>query len=244
MKFSIGDPVYIKSNDEEGVIEEFIGGDMANVKVNHKNYHAFLDDLEHPYLRWFLNKKNKAKSGTIYAEQLIPEKKAPRAAAFADGIYLVFMPVYLLDGFDEIVSKVKIYIYNETGRDYIFEYSSTVKQEVLFSFQSEIQNRDHFYLHDLSFDLLSNHAVFNYRFIDKQDKLLDNEGILQIKPKKLLEKMDGIRFQNQAFFHFQLFEQIIPRKKHEVVFKNPLPVKSLKNDLHFDFSKAIKTASS
>ncbi|MBK7763914.1 MAG: hypothetical protein IPI46_11215 [Bacteroidetes bacterium] len=61
MKFSIGDPVYIKSNNEEGEIDEFIGSDMASVKVNNKLYHAFLDDLEHPYLRWFMKKIPKLK---------------------------------------------------------------------------------------------------------------------------------------------------------------------------------------
>ena len=61
MKFSIGDPVYIKSNDEEGIIEEFIGKDMANVVVQSTNYHVYLEDLEHPYLRWF-TQQNKEKS--------------------------------------------------------------------------------------------------------------------------------------------------------------------------------------
>ena len=63
MKFSIGDPVYIKSNDEEGKIIEFISNDMAKVKTNDgASYHVYLSDLEHPYLRWFLDKNKKYKN--------------------------------------------------------------------------------------------------------------------------------------------------------------------------------------
>ena len=93
-----------------------------------------------------------------------------------------------------------------------------------------------------SFDEIANSPSFYYRFIDKTNPELDNENTLVIKPKKLFEKTDEIKYANNAFFHFLLFEKIIPRAKKEVVIKNSLTSFKKNENLkkHFDFEQALR----
>jgi len=245
MKFSIGDPVFVKSNNEEGVIEEFIGKDMACVKVNNKTYHAFLADMEHPYLRWFLeDKKKEKKKKATYIDQLSVDKTFERKALLPDGIYLVCMPVYKLDGFDEVVEKVKVFLYNETFGQYKFEYLNKVQGETIFSIESDLEPESQFYLHDIVFEQMANSPVFYYRFIDSKKAELDNEDTLVIKPKKLFQKLDEIKYANNAFFHVLLCKKLVPRERREVIVSLSADVVKKTETLHhFDFEQALKKSS-
>jgi hypothetical protein len=243
MKFSIGDPVYIKANDEEGVIEEFIGKDMACVMVDKKSYHVYLVDLEHPYLRWFLQDNKVKRKKTPYIDQLSREKFPGRKSALPEGIYLVFMPVYKMEGFDEQVEKVKVFLYNETASSYFFEYRNKVQHETLFALDSELPAETEFYLHDIGFEEMAKSPSFGYRFIDIEDAAFDNEGTLVIKPKKFFEQIETIRYANHAFFHFLLYDKLTVRPKQEVVVKkSPGHGKSTLTQpkKHFDFEQALR----
>ena len=243
MKFSIGDPVYVKANDEEGVIEEFIGKDMACVVVDKKSYHVYLADLEHPYLRWFLQDNSVKRKKTPYIDQLSKEKPSARRSALPDGIYLVFMPVYSFEGFDEQVEKIKVFLYNETTESYHFDYLNKVQNEIVFALDSELLPLHQFYLHDIFFEEMAKSPTFQYRFIDKEDARLDNEGSIVIKPKKLFERLDEIKFANKPFFHFLLYDQLTPRPREEVVVERQASIVKRKDQhekKHFDFEQALK----
>ncbi len=243
MKFSIGDPVYIKANNEEGVIEEFIGKDMACVIVDKKSYHAYLDDLEHPYLRWFLKDNKVQRKKTPYIEQLSKEKFPERKSILPHGIYLVFMPVYKMEGFDEQVEKIKVYLYNETTSSYNFEYRCNVQGDNIFSIDSELHDTAQFYLHDIAFEDMATSPAFGYRFVDKENPQLDNESLLSIKPKKLFEQIEAIRYANNAFFHFLLYEKLVPRPKKEVILNHNLTNRKMNvtNPKNlFDFEQALR----
>lgn len=244
MKFSLGDPVYIKSNDEEGIIEEFIGKDMVCVKVDKSSYHVFITDLEHPYLRWFM-KKNQAQSNgkksVQHIDQLHPEKTLTRKQLLPTGMYLVFLPVYSLDGFDEKIEKIKLYFYNETFDSFKVSYSCKIQQTLVFDIDTEVLSGTQFYIHDISFEEAASNPQFNYRFIHTEDNRLDLESKLNLKPKKLFDQVSAIKYANEAFFHIKLFEEIMPRKREEV--KKAVQVVSSKNTIpnnHFNFHEALK----
>lgn len=240
MKFSIGDPVYVKSNNEEGVIQEFIGQDMASVKVNRKVYHAYLEDLEHPYLRWFTQKKV-VKSSVKEIERLLPEKKDGRKKALPQGIYLVFMPIFVFDELDDVVEKVKVYLYNETMHDVNFSYVCKSKNEIVFDIDSVLKAEGEFYLHDVSFEVASQSPTFHYHFTDYLNPKYDLEDVFSLKPKRFFDKIHEIKYQNKAFFYFLLCEKLNERPKIEVVKPD---FKSIKmedsSQVHFDFSQALK----
>jgi len=240
MKFSIGDPVYIKSSNEEGVILEFIGEDMASVRVDKKSFHVYFDDMEHPYLRWFTQKKV-VKNNVKSIDQLLTEKKSTRKSTLPQGIYLVFMPTYSFDGFEDSVEKIKVYLYNETLGNYKMEYACKCKNETIFTIDSTLTPESEFYLHDIDFETASQNPSFYHRFIDQLDPKLDYDAEFILKPKKLFDKIHEVKYQNKAFFSFLLIETIVPREAKEVIktfFPSSQNEKKLIN--HFDFENALK----
>jgi hypothetical protein len=241
MKFSIGDPVYIKSNDEEGKIIEFISNDMAKVKADEGgSYHVYLSDLEHPYLRCFLYKNKKQKKTTNHIDQIFPEKKATRQKQLPDGVYLVFFPIYVVDGMEERIDKVKIYFYNETENEYLAFYDCFLKNENLFSLETKIFPNQDFYIHDVKFEDIACAPNFKFRFIDTFNSQLDFDNIVTIKPKKLFEYINNIKFDNKAFFHVLLFDKIIPKPKKEVIVHQTMLKEVEKNEEnHFTFKDAL-----
>ena len=56
MKFAIGDKVLLKNSGEEGNVFAIINKEMVEVDVNGISFPAYIDDLEHPYLKWFTEK--------------------------------------------------------------------------------------------------------------------------------------------------------------------------------------------
>ncbi|MBP6625147.1 MAG: Smr/MutS family protein [Chitinophagaceae bacterium] len=245
MKFSIGDPVYIKSNDEEGFIEEFIGKDMVCVKVDNSSYHVFVTDLEHPYLRWFLKKnqsQDKGKKSVQHIDQIHTEKKLNRKQALPMGMYLVFLPIYSVDGFDEKIDKIKLYLYNETFSTYKISYSCKIHQTLIFEIDTEVLTGSQFYIHDISFEEAASNPQFTYRFLDIENKMLDMEDKMNLKPKKFFDQISAIKYANEAFFHIKLFEEITPKKREEIIkpVQKTSRIAESKQAGHFNFHEALK----
>ncbi len=241
MKFSVGDPVYIKSNNEEGVIIEVIDKNTAKVRANGVSFHAFFEDLEHPYLRWFLNKKKDKSASKIFIDNIQKEKVNQRQSGLSPGVYLVFFPQYKIDDFDEVVDKVKIFFYNETDHDYTFSYIVKNRHETHFEIENQVLSASEFYIHDLSFDIIASTPLFMYKFIDKNDAALEIESHLALKPKKLYEYLDKIRYDNHAFFAISLFEKIEPKPVTEISLDNVrMNNMSKSKENHFDFSQVLQ----
>lgn len=228
--------------NEEGVILEFIDQEMASVRVNSKSFHVFIDDLEHPYLRWFTQKKI-VKEKVNELSRLLPEKKGVRKSALPQGVYLVFMPVFTFDGLDDVVEKVKVYLYNETLHDYNFEYCCRSKSESIFNIDSTLSAESEFYLHDVSFEIASQNPNFTFRFIDKLNPKLDSDGDFLLKPKKFFDKIHEVKYHNKALFHFLLFEKMTERPALEVVRPTFTTTNSENlSQVHFDFNVAFKNS--
>ncbi|MEN9339175.1 MAG: hypothetical protein RIQ62_487, partial [Bacteroidota bacterium] len=137
------------------------------------------------------------------------------------------------------IEKAKIFLYNETNCEYAFTYACRVKGTEVFGIQSDIRRMTSFYLHDIDFEDMANSPVFEYRFVVTDLPQFDNEDQFTLKPKKLFEKIEAIRFANSPYFHFHLYTKITPRKPLEVI---PNLQKGIKSTTpppptHFSFSK-------
>jgi hypothetical protein len=242
MKFSIGDPVYVKSNQEEGIIEEFIGKDMASIRVGKSTYFVYLEDIEHPYLNWFTQSNQKKSSPKLFIDQVLAEKKVQRNSGLPQGVYLAFMPIYTLDYFEEKVEKIKLFLYNETSFEYQCSYSFIVKNDLLFSLDFELKPNYEFYIHDSFFEEIASNPHFSFRFIDIENAKHDQEFQLNIKPKKLFEYLDKVKFDNKAFFTIPIFEKLEPRAKKEVIVSefNQTKIDFTTKNSHFDFQHSFQ----
>lgn len=241
MKFSVGDPVYIKSNKEEGVIVEIIDQRTAKVKAQNSEFHVFFEDLEHPYLNWFLQQNKQKKAGKIFIDNIQAENGRERPRDILPGVSVVCFPQYKLDEFDEFVSHIKIYLYNETDREFSFSYGVYVKQAVCFELDNQLLPKSSFYVHDMLFEQMAAGLQFTLTFTDRNDPQCEEIFTLPLKPKKFFAYLDKIRHENHAFFSLPVFEKLKPRPIKEVENISPLilPNNSEKKS-HFDFHHALK----
>ena len=238
MKFSIGDPVFIKTNNEEGVILEWIDDSTVKVRAGKATYHVFTEDIEHPYLRWFLNKEKKPEK--IFSENIKVEKNS-KTSGLPEGMHIAFFPQYTHTEFEDNLIKVKVYLYNETSNEYSFYYSCKNKNETYFEIENELLSQHEFYIHDLSFEHMASSPVFQYRFTDKKDSSLELEHTFTLKPKKLYEYLDKVKYDNHAFFSIPLFEKIEAKPYQHIDVANiSIKQSQASKRNHFDFQHAVQ----
>src|SRR3982750_659050 len=152
MKYQIGDKVLILHSNEEGEIIDFIHDKMVTVDVQGVKFPVYMDQIDFPYFKRFSEKKMFApKKEKKYIDDLRKEKKDP-APRVADGVWLSFLPVMIIDEFgDDVVEELKLHLINRTEKPYYFVYNQNFFGKSSFDLKNQINPFDDFYLHDLPF---------------------------------------------------------------------------------------------
>ncbi|MBS1586123.1 MAG: Smr/MutS family protein [Bacteroidetes bacterium] len=212
MKFSIGDRIILKRTGEEGSVTAFINEQMLEVEVNGTHFPVYADEIDHPYLDWFTNKKKEKKK--IVPEQLPVEKEKLRPPRLAKGIYLSFLPVFKMDEFEDVVDYVKVHLLNELPVPIRFDYDVKLNEQTLFKHDGTLHAFGHLYLHNIAFADMSAQPRFNWRLIDAVNKEMKTEdGVLRIRPQKLFAHITELLRKNEASFSYLLIEDFEERKQ-------------------------------
>jgi hypothetical protein len=210
MKFSIGDIVLLKRTGEEGRVVDFVNKEMIEVEVGGTHFPVFLDEVDHPYLKWFTDKKKAAPPAPRRnVEDLLPEPKARNIGHdVASGFHLSFLPVFRFDEFEDVVDKLKAYFINQTPYQLFLQYECLNQSGTLFTHKTELQPFSHFYLHDIPFMEMHDQPRFSYIIEEKQAKEQQARlsDTLRIRPKKLFEYISRIQRENHPMFHIRLAE--------------------------------------
>lgn len=216
MKFSIGDRVLLKQTGEEGHVSAYINQQMLEVEVNGVVFPVHIDDINHPYLKWFTDKTKKKKPSL--PEQLPVEKIAGRMQRLARGVYLSFMPVYKFDGIEDVVDALKIFLLNEMPVPIKFVYDVRYAQKSAFSHEGTLHEFGNIYLHSISYADMNDQPRFNWQVADAISQNVEPaEGVLRIKPSKLFEHIGKLMKNNEPSFSYLLIEEFAPKKKPEPV---------------------------
>ncbi|MFT4061764.1 MAG: Smr/MutS family protein [Edaphocola sp.] len=216
MKFSIGDIVLLKRTGEEGRVTELLGAGMLEVEVNGTHFPVFLDEVDHPYLKWFTEQR-KAPAGKRSVGDIPAENAKAKMPQVATGFHLSFVPVFKFDEFDEVVDKLKVYFINQTGFELTLQYECTGFKEQIFNHKASILPYSHFYLHDIGFEHMHEQPRFNYIF-ERTDEVLGAVRLsdtLRIKPKKLFEYISQLQMGNQPMFYVKLADEFAPIVKEK-----------------------------
>lgn len=218
MKFSIGDRIILRESGEEGVVIAYINDQMVEVEVSGLSFPVYMQDIDHPYLKWFTEKTKAKRKGTP-PEQLPVEKTKDKMPKLAKGIYLSFLPVFKPDVFEDIVDHIKIYLQNELPQSIYYKYEVTNKhKESLFKLEGKLHGFGHIYLHTLPFDVMNEQPRFAYELTDadspKHNIVSDT---LRMKPQKLFEHISEVLKNNQPVFSYLCTEGFAarPDKKAE-----------------------------
>ncbi len=209
MKFSTGDIVRLKNTGEEGRIVSLLSADMAEVEVGATVFPVFIDEIEHPYLEWFL-KKNKKETSTkkMDIDDWINADAHQKTTPVHKGFQLSFLPEFKFDIFDEVVDKLRIYFVNETAYRITLQYECLGKAACIFQIRTTILPFAHFYLHDLPFEEMQDQPRFVWQLDQQENASLQSSttGILKIKPKKLFEYLAQLKLENEPLFNIRLID--------------------------------------
>lgn len=232
MKYSIGDIILLKRTGEEGRVVNYVNNEMIEVEVGGTHFPVFMDEVDHPYLKWFTEKKKKAAPAVKLAEQIpVEERKQAIGAHLPSGFHLSFLPVFRFDEFEDIVDKLKTYFINQTPYRLLLQYECFNQSGSLFRHKTELQPFSHFYLHDIPFEEM--HEQPRFLWVVQQTGTTGRAACmsdtLRIKPKKLFEYISSIQQENQPMFHIRLAEDFPePAQQEEVP---PIDEKSLKESI-------------
>ena len=225
MKFSVGDKIVLTRTGEEGLVTAFIDKQMIEVEVGGTVFPVYLEDIEHPYLRWFTGKTGKKKSSP--PEQLPVEKITERKQRLAKGIYLSFLPVYKTEAMEDVVESLKVYLLNEMPQAIKFAYDVRIDQKSEFKHEGVLHAFGNVYLHSVSYTDMNDQPRFHWQLTDTvNEKMEKAEGVLRIRPAKLFEHVSHLMKNSESTFSYMLIEDFSPKKKPEPVEKFEPPVKS------------------
>lgn len=210
MKFSIGDKVVLKHTDEEGVVTGYVNNEMFEVDVDGVTFPVHKDELDHPYLKWFTEKKI-PQPKKVVPEQLPVEKTKLRKPRLATGIYLSYMPEYKLEEMEDVVDILKVYLLNETNKEVQYRYQSTLQNEPYFEHEGKLHPFGHVYLHSIPYENMNDLPRFNWWLDDMEDAdMAPEKGQLKIRPQKLFQHIDNCLANNEPSFNYQLIEDFKP----------------------------------
>lgn len=213
MKFSIGDKIVLKRTGEEGHVVSFIGKQMLEIDVDGTVFPVYEEEVDHPYLKWFTEKKKKPAS---IPEQLPVEKAELRKQRLAKGVYLSFMPVYKTEEMEDIVDHLKVYLLNELPQAIRFSYDVRLLHESTFRHEGTLHAFGHLYLHNVGYDEMNNQPRFHWQLSDATNgELQTEEGVLRIRPSKLFEHITELQQKNEPTFSYLLIDDFVIKKKPE-----------------------------
>lgn len=208
MKFSIGDKVLVKRTDDEGVVVAIVSDTLLEVDVNGTIFPVHIDEIDHPYLKWFTEKSKQKKKPAAPPEQLPVERIKQRPQRLAQGIYLSFMPIFQLQGLDDVVQELKIYLINEQPLDITYAYELRLPQETVFAHKGSLHAFGNVYLHTISFEDAGKQPRFHWSIAAKG--MQPATDVLRLKPAKLFEHINHLLEENTPSFNIQLVETLLP----------------------------------
>jgi Smr domain len=216
MKYEIGDKIIVLLTDEEGTVIELLNDQMVMIEVKGVKFPAYMDQIDFPYFKMFTQKKPVEKK-KIYVDNIRKEKNPVRQKS-GTGVSINFIPVFDKDVFDdEVVEKLKIYLVNNNDEEYNFNYNLEFGGEIHFDLKNNIRANSDFYLHDISFEDLSDNPKFDFEFSlanEYKKKAPYFEASLKLKGKQFFKKIEELQLKNEASFSYPLFE-IYPDKVEE-----------------------------
>lgn len=219
MKFSIGDKMLIKKTGEEGIVVALLDNTMAEVSVGGTIFPIYIDEIDHPYLRWFTQKNKDEQKKKVLREQIPIEKLEDKKPKVASGIHLVFMPIFYQVEMEEQVERLKIFLVNLTHYTVELKYEVKLADELIFHFQGVIQPFNDIYLHFVDWEQMQSIPRFEWSLKESlSSQYTIHADVLKIRSSKLFEQIYSVQQNNLATFQYTLLEEFFIKEKEQEKF--------------------------
>jgi hypothetical protein len=213
MKYQVGDDIIVLHSNEEGRVVELMNEKMVMIEVRGVKFPAYMDQIDFPYFYRFSKKKlvEEKKPAKVFIDDIPREKPKPNHVKVADGVWISFLPKFVLDDFnDEVVESLKIHLVNKTNMAYHFSYHQQFFNEESFALQSEVAAFHDFYLHDIPFAAVNDSPSFHIDFslaTPEKKKTAHFETNLKLKPKQVFKAIEDMKEKNQPTLSYKLFDE-------------------------------------
>ncbi len=213
MKYQIGDDIIVLHSNEEGKVIDIIDDKMVMIEIRGVKFPAYMDQIDFPYFYRFSKKKIVAEVKPVktFIDNIPKEKPQPNQIKTPEGVWLVFIPKFSFDEFDdEVVDSLKVHLVNKTNVGYKFTYENQLALKTHFQFQNEVMPFHDFYIHDIAFENVNDSPGFNFDFsLSKPDKLKNDhfETSLKLKPKQVFQRIEQMKQSNEPTFSYKLFDE-------------------------------------
>lgn len=225
MKYQVGDEIIVLHSHEEGKVVDIMNDNMVMIEVRGVKFPAYMDQIDFPYFHRFTKKKivEEKKKEKIFIDHVPKEKPKPNYAKQEDGVWLSFVPKFVLDEFnDDVVDTLKIYLINKTKDAFKFIYIQKTEGNEQFALQNEVTAFHDFYLHDIDFAAVNDQLSFSIKFsLVKQNKQKAEhfETSLKLKPKQVFKKIEEMKEKNEPTISYKLFDEYPDRVFEENKFE-------------------------
>jgi len=223
MKYQIGDDIIVLHSNEEGKVVDIINESMVMIEIRGVKFPAYMDQIDFPYFYRFSKNKvvEEKKPSKVFIDNIPKEKPQPNQIKTPEGVWLVFIPKFAFDEFDdEYVQHLKVHLVNKTDVGYNFIYDNQLQSVSYFQLQNEILPYHDFYIHDIPFENVNDTPTFHIDFsLTIPNKLKNDhfESILKLKPKQVFQRIEQMKQNNEPTFSYQLFSEY-PDKVFEEYF--------------------------
>jgi hypothetical protein len=220
MKYEVGDKITVLLTNEDGKVVEIMNEKMVMIEVKGVRFPAYMDQIDFPYFKMFTQKKVPPEKKKVFIDQIRKEKSAPKIKT-GEGVGLSFLPVFDKDIFDDdVVEKLKLHLINQTDQAFTFTYDCMIGGRSDFQLKNTIEPLQDFYLHDVSFEDLSDSPRFDFEFGLKEPdkkKAPFYEVSLKLKGKQIFKKIEELQLKNEATFSYLLFDNYPDKVEEEKV---------------------------
>ncbi|MFP5040817.1 Smr/MutS family protein [Parasediminibacterium sp. JCM 36343] len=212
MKYEVGDEIIVLISNEEGRVVEIMSDKMVMIEVRGVKFPAYMDQIDFPYFQRFSKKPVvvEAKRPTVFLDNIPREKPKKSEIKVADGVWLVMIPKFSLDDFnDEIVENLKIYLVNKTECSYEFVYKQLFLSGTNFEIHNQVAGFQDFYLHDIAFESVNDSPSFHVDFslaTPEKKKAEHFETSLKLKPKQVFQRIEQMKEKNEPTLSYKLFD--------------------------------------
>jgi hypothetical protein len=214
MKYQIGDDIIVLHSNEEGKVIDIIDEKMIMIEVRGVKFPAYMDQIDFPYFYRFTKTKiveEKKKVTKVFVDNIPKEKPHPNQLKTPEGVWLVFIPKFAFDDFDdEYVEFLKVHLVNKTDTAYKFAYDHQLQGSSQFQLENEILAFHDFYIHDIAFETVNDSPSFDIDFSLLQPNKQKNdhfETSLKLKPKQVFQRIEQMKKNNEPTFSYKLFDE-------------------------------------
>ena len=214
MKYQIGDDIIVLHSNEEGKVVDIINDKMVMIEVRGVKFPAYMDQVDFPYFYRFSKNKietENKKPAKVFVDNIPTEKPQPNQLKTPDGVWLVFIPKFSFDEFDdEYVNTLKVHLVNKTNVAYKFNYDNQLQAVSHFQLQNEVLPFHDFYIHDIAFENINDNPSFSFDFSLAIPNKLKNdhfETSLKLKPKQVFQKIELMKQKNEPTISYKLFDE-------------------------------------